>query len=135
MAVILDTGVIYALADTDDRWHRRCRDWLRVNREPLLAPTTVIPEAAYLVRARLGPGAELKLARALARGEIALEHPTRADLDRTAAIIQAHPEVGLVDASVMAIAERLKVAAIATTDRRHFELLRAARRAACDFVP
>ncbi len=135
MAVLLDTGVIYALADTDDRWHRRCRDWLRGNREPLLAPTTVVPEAAYLVRARLGPAAELKLARALARGEVQLEHPTRADLDRTATIMEAQPEVGLVDASVMAIAERLKVVAIATTDRRHFEPLRAARRVKCDLVP
>jgi predicted nucleic acid-binding protein len=135
MAVLLDTGVIYALADTDDRWHRRCRDWLRDNREPLLAPTTVIPEAAYLVRARLGPEAELKLARALARGEIQLEHPTRADVGRTATIMEAHPEVGLVDASVMAIAERLKAVAIATTGRRHFEPLRASLRATCDLVP
>ncbi len=135
MAVLLDTGVIYALADTDDRWHRRCRDWLRTNREPLLAPTTVVPEAAYLIHQRLGPVAELKLARALARGEVQLEHPTRADLDRTATIMEAHPEVGLVDASVMAIAERLKVVAVATTDRRHFELLRSALRARCDLVP
>jgi len=135
MAVLLDTGVIYALADTDDRWHRRCRGWLRENREPLLVPTTVVPEAAYLIHQRLGPAAELKLVRALARGEVALEHPRQADLDRAVAIMEAHPQVGLVDASVIAIAERLKAVAIATTDRRHFELLRAALRVTCDLVP
>jgi len=47
----------------------------------------------------------------------------------------AQTEVGLVDASVTAVAERLKVVAIATTNRRHFEPLRAARRLKCDLVP
>ena len=47
----------------------------------------------------------------------------------------AQTEVGLVDSSVTAVAERLKVVALATTDRQHFEPLRAARRLRCDLVP
>jgi hypothetical protein len=135
MAVLLDTGVIYALADTDDRWHARCRDWLRENHEPLLVPLTVIPEAASLIRERLGPKAELKLARSLARGELQVEEPTLRDLERTVAIMEAHPEIGLVDATLVALAERLKIAAIATTDRRHFEPVREARGLRCTLVP
>jgi predicted nucleic acid-binding protein len=135
MAVLLDTGVIYALADTDDRWHGRCRDWLRGNREPLLVPATVLPEAAYLIRARLGVKAELKFARSLAKGELQVEHPSRLDLERAAVIMEAHPEIGLVDATVVALAERLKVPSIATTDRRHFDPLRLARELRCRLVP
>ena len=135
MAVLLDTGVIYALADTDDRWHARCRDWLRGNREPLLVPVTVLPEAAYLVRDRLGPRAELKLARSIATGELLVEHPTRADLVRTTAIMEAHPDLGFVDSTVIALAERLKIAAIATTDRRHFGPARTSRTLRCSIVP
>ena len=135
MAVLLDTGVIYALADTDDRWHARCREWLRENREPLLVPATVLPEAAFLVRARLGSKAELKLARALARGELQVEHPTRADLERAAAIMEAQPELDFVDSTLVALAERLKVASVATTDRRRFDHVLAARGLRCTLVP
>jgi predicted nucleic acid-binding protein len=135
MAVLLDTGVIYALADSDDRWHARCRDWLRENREPLLVPAPVLPEAAWLMRVRLGPKAERALARSLAAGELQVEHPTRADLGRAAAIMEAQPGLGLVDSTIIALAERLRVAAIATTDRRRFDPLRAARGLHCTFVP
>ena len=135
MAVLLDTGLIYALADTDDRWHTRCRDWLRENREPLLVPLTVIPEAAHLIRERLGSKAELRLVRSLARGELQIEELTRRDLEHTVAIMEAHPDIGLVDATLLALAERLKIAAIATTDRRHFEPVRAARGLRCTLVP
>lgn len=135
MAVLLDTSVIYALADTDDRWHARCREWLRENREPLLVPAPVLPEAAWLMRARLGPKAEQAFARALAAGELQVEHPTRADLGRMAAIMAAQPGLGFVDAATLALAERLKVASIATTDRRRFDPVRAARGLRCAFVP
>jgi hypothetical protein len=135
MAVLLDTGVIYALADTDDRWHGRCLAWLRGNREPLLVPVTVLPEAARLIRTRLGSKAELRLARSVASGELQVEHPMRADLERAAAIMDALPELGFVDSTVVALAERLKVASIATTDRRRFETVRAARGLRCTLVP
>jgi len=135
MAVLLDTGVIYALADTDDRWHSRCRQWLRENREPLVVPVTVLPEAAYLIRARLGLKAEMKFARSLAGGELQIESLTRPDLERTVLIMEEHPEIGMVDATVVAVAERLKVPAIATTDRRHFEAVRVARGLRCILIP
>ena len=135
MAVLLDTGILYALADRDDRWHPRCRNWLRENREPLVVPVSVLPEAAYLIRARLGLNAEMKFARSLAGGELQLEQLTRPDLEMSVSIMEEHPEIGWVDATVVAVAERLKVPAIATTDRRHFEAVRAARELRCLLVP
>lgn len=135
MAVLLDTSVIYALADTDDRWHARCREWLRGNREPLLVPPTVVPKAAALIRARLGPAAELKLAQSLARAEIQIEQLTMRDFARAAEMLEAHAGIGLVDATLVALAERLKIAAIATTDRRHLEPVRDACGLRCTFVP
>ena len=135
MSAIMDTGVIYALADTDDSWHSRCHDWLSKNRDLLVVPVTVIPEAAYLIRVRLGSKAELRFAHSLATGELLLEPLTRSDLGRTNAIMEAHPEIGLVDASVFAIAVRLKASAIATTDRRHFVPVLAALKLRFDLVP
>jgi len=43
---------------------------------------------------------------------------------RCAEVMRRYPNVGFVDASIVAIAERLKIEAIATTDRRHFQSIR-----------
>lgn len=135
MALLVDTGVIYALADADDRWHERCRDYLAGSDQLLLAPITVIPEAAYLIRTRLGARAERAFATSLVKGEIAIEGVTQKDLQRARSLLDQYPDIGLVDASVVAVAERLRLDAIATTDRRHFTQIRPAHRSAFDLVP
>ena len=53
MPLLLDTGPLYALADADDAWHERIRDFLAARDEVLLVPVTVLPEVAYLLRSRL----------------------------------------------------------------------------------
>jgi predicted nucleic acid-binding protein len=45
------------------------------------------------------------------------------------------PDVGFVDASVVAIAERLRLDRIATTDRRHFSTVAPRHRASFELVP
>lgn len=57
MAVIVDTGVLLAAADTDDADRDRCSEILRAHRGELWVPAPVIPEAAWLIEARLGPTA------------------------------------------------------------------------------
>jgi len=135
MPVLVDTGVLYALADRDDAWHMRALAFLDDNSELLLVPVTVIPEVTYLLRARLGERAERAFVASLAAGELGVEPLTGIDLTRCAAIMGRHPDVGFVDSSVVAIAERLKVTTIATTDRRHFGQFRPKHCAAFALVP
>jgi len=120
MPVLVDTGVLYALADRDDAWHGRALAFLKNTSQLLIVPVTVIPEVTYLLRARLGERAERAFVASLAAGELGVEPLTGIDLTRCEAVMGKHPDVGFVDASVVAIAERLKVTTIATTDRRHF---------------
>lgn len=120
MAVLVDTGVLYALADADDAWHERARAWLEDQTDLLIAPVTVVPEVAYLIHTRLGAAAEVAFARSLAGGELEIEGLRGADVDRCCEVMERRPELGFVDASLVAIAERLNVRALATTDRRHF---------------
>ena len=56
----------------------------------------------------------------------AVEHLTRHDWKRTEQLMATYDALGLVDASVVAVAERLKLHAIATTDRRDFSVVRPA---------
>jgi len=135
MPLLVDTGVIYALADRRDAWHVRVRRYLRTHPDTLLAPVTVLPEVAYLLRERIGADAELAFARSIARIEVAVEPLHTVDFARIEDLMSTYTDIGFVDASVLAIAERLKTAAIATTDRRHFAMVRPAHRERFTLVP
>jgi hypothetical protein len=120
MAVLVDTGILYALADADDGWHARAREWIESLTGLAIVPLTVLPEVAYLLQTRLGPAAELAFVQSVSSGELDLEALGSRDLNRCCEVMRRYPEVGFVDATLVAIAERLKIRAIATTDRRHF---------------
>jgi hypothetical protein len=127
VTVLADTGAVYALVDRDDAWHEQVRMWWESNREPIRLPVTILPEVAWLLGTRLGPAAEAAFARALADGELEVEPlDEREDLSRIADLAAEYLDspVGFVDASVLAMAERLGVLTLLTTDRRHFGILR-----------
>jgi predicted nucleic acid-binding protein len=90
-----------------------------------------------MVGRHLGPAAERRLVRAAVAGEVLLDGPTTADLARAERVLEkyADADVGLVDASIVAVAERLKITTIATTDHRHFRLFRPRHCRAFTLVP
>ena len=135
MPVLVDTGVLYAAADTDDGWHKRVRAWLETLREPLLVPVTVLPEITYLLAKRLGASAERTFVASVSAGEVAIESLTKADLERCRSILDEHPAIGFVDASCVAMAERLRLRVLATTDRRHFAAIRPKHIKTFELVP
>src|SRR5438445_5756948 len=61
-----------------------------------------------------------------ARGEFRLEALTGPDLDRMAELVETYADLplGTVDASVVALAERLGLTSVGTLDRRHFTVVR-----------
>ena len=135
MPLLLDTGALYALADADDDWHIRVRDFLKAERQSLLVAVTVIPEAAYLMRKRLGAAVETRFAESLAASEIAVENLTQRDIARCAELLHIYDFLGFVDASIVAVAERLKLRALVTTDRRDFARVRPTHVAAFQLLP
>jgi predicted nucleic acid-binding protein len=126
LALLVDTGVLYALADRDDAWHSRVRKYLTAHTEPLLAPVTVLPEVTYLLRERIGARAERAFVESLSQGELAIEPLTQRDIARAADVLATYDTLGFVDATVVAVAERLNMKTMATTDRRHFSIIRPA---------
>ncbi len=61
MALILDTGPLYATLDRNDSQHRQCLDLLQVTAELLVIPAPVIIEVDWLVQTRLHAGVFLAL--------------------------------------------------------------------------
>jgi predicted nucleic acid-binding protein len=135
MPALIDTGILYALADEDDDWHARARDFIQETKLPLITPVTVVPEVTYLLRSRLGPDAERIFVESLAEGEVAVENLSGADLARCAELLVEFDFLGFVDASVVALAERLRLRSIVTTDRRDFRRVRPRHIAAFDLLP
>ena len=120
-----------------DRNHERCADLLRNASRPLIVPALVVTEVAYFLGDRLGPEAEVAFGRAIASGELAVEPVAAADWSRMVDLAGQYSglPLGLVDASVVAAAERLGVETIATLDRKHFTAVRPRHVAAFELLP
>lgn len=131
----MDTGALYALADSDDAWHERMRAFIEEEPRILLVPVTVLPETAYLLRSRLGPEAENLFIESVAAGELSLEGLKSSDVARSADLMKRYEFLGFVDASIVAIAERLRLAALVTTDRRDFRRVRPKHLKAFELLP
>jgi uncharacterized protein len=135
MPLLVDTGILYALADRTDAWHQKSTRYLRSVRQRLLAPVSILAEVCYLLRERIGEQAELAFVTSIAAGEVAVEDLNASDWTRVAELMRQYDAIGMVDASVIAIAERLKIDTLATTDRRHFTFVRPAHVDRLTLVP
>jgi predicted nucleic acid-binding protein len=135
MPLLVDTGILYALADRTDAWHQKSRRYLQSARQRLLAPVSILAEVCYLLRERIGEQAELAFVASIAAGEVAVEDLKASDWTRIAELMEQYDAIGMVDASVIAIAERLKIDTLATTDRRHFTMVRPAHVERLTLVP
>jgi predicted nucleic acid-binding protein len=126
VAVVVDTSVLYALVDANEAAHDRSREGLSAELEAVIVPQPTLPEVCYLIGSRLGATHEAEFVRLLANSDWRLEPLTDADLLRVAQLMQMYADarIGFVDASVVAIAERLGVLRIYTLDRRHFGMVR-----------
>ena len=119
--IVADTGVVVALLDRRDRHHEALRELFTADPDAWLLPWAVLPEVDYLASTRLGPRVHDLWLADLAAGVFAVEWGGDGDLRAAHAIIDGHRslELGLVDAVVMAVAERRR-ADIATLDLRDF---------------
>jgi len=126
MAIVVDSGAIYALYDADDSHHAHVRSAVDRERGPLIVPSALLAEADYLVCAFLGIDAELHFIDDIRSGFFTLVHLTDIDLTRCRAIVERYRDskLGLADASVIATAERMGIERILTVDERHFRMVR-----------
>jgi len=134
--ILVDTGPLVAAADADDANHERCVAFLAGAPRPLLVAASVIPEVCYLLARYLGSTAEAAFLRAFPE-ELSIQEVTVSDLRRAADLVEQYDDLrlGMVDASLIAIAERLGLRTVATLDRRHFSVVRPRHVAAFELVP
>jgi predicted nucleic acid-binding protein len=135
MLAVVDTGPLYAVVDEDDADHARCRAVLEEADHRLIIPMLAIAEATYLIGTRLGPDVESQFLDSLTRMHV--EPPTPDDWSRIADLVEQYGDfpLGGVDASIVALAERLDIETVVTLDDRHFRAVRPRHRRAFRLLP
>jgi uncharacterized protein len=127
--ILVDTGPLVAAALAGDVNHMRCVELftsVHLAGEQLAVPSLVVTEACYLIAREAGAKVETEFVRSLAAGDFSLIEVGPTDLARAAELMDQYADLplGVVDAAVIATAERLGVTEVATLDRRHFTVVR-----------
>lgn len=126
MALILDTGPLYAALDRSDADHAACRRLIEAADEPLVIPAPVLVEVDYWIHVRLHAGVLVALLDDIVAGAYRVEALQPEDYRRIRELCDVYgdSDVGFVDAAVLAVVERLHEPKLATLDHRHFRVLR-----------
>ena len=85
-----------------------CAELVRERADEFIVPHTVVVEVCWLLERNFGPSVEAEFLRSVASGVPKIESLGSEDL---------------VDASIVAVAERLEVTTIATLNRRDFAVV------------
>lgn len=125
MTLVLDTGPIVAVLNGGDRNHARCAALFSAD-DDLLVPVPVLVEVDYWLGKLVGAQVWADFVADIVGGAYRLMQLTEDDLTRAAALEQRYHDLGLglVDASVIALCERLGETKVATLDHRHFSVVR-----------
>ncbi len=138
--IVCDTGPLVAAALANDNDHLACVELfnsLHALGKPLLVPATVVAEVGFLLAREAGARVESLFLRSLAEGDFTPVELTAVDYARMADLVDRYASLslGTTDASVIAIAERLKLTEVATLDRRHFSVVRPSHLDALTLLP
>jgi len=126
VALILDTGPLYASLDRSDADHVSCRRLIEDAGEPLVIPAPVLVEVDYWIRSRLHAGVLTALLDDVIAGAYFVDGLQPEDYRRVRELCDryADADIGFVDACVLAVVERWNEPKLATLDERHFRALR-----------
>jgi uncharacterized protein len=136
LALVVDTGVLYATLDASDRHHAACGSLLAGVQEERVVPAPVLVEVDWLC----GDSAQSPFQAVLNQlksGALTVVDLIERDYDRIAELLRTYADlrVGFVDAAVLAVVERLREPKLATLDRRHFTVMRPQHVEALQLLP
>ncbi|MFD0365012.1 type II toxin-antitoxin system VapC family toxin [Nocardia sp. GCM10030253] len=135
--LIVDTGPLVAYLNRRDTDHARCAELLDSRTDELLVTPYVVTEACYLICKYVGPTAEINIVEAIAAGDLTQVDITTTDVVRMAELMAQYRgfPLGVTDASVIAISERLGLTEVATLDHRHFHAVTPRHTSAFKLLP
>jgi predicted nucleic acid-binding protein len=126
MAIVADSGGVFALYDSRDRHHKSVRSFLERIPETIYLPAPLLGELGYMLAAWLGTGALLQFLADVMAGSFRIEPFLPEDVQRSRALLETYADLklGLCGAAVAATAERLRIDRILTVGERDFRAIR-----------
>ncbi len=121
--IVLDTSVVVAFMNRRDDDYERVAAWMDAVEEDLFTTPLIVTEVDHLVSRSGGAEAALAFYEDLASGAYVIEWWPEA-MTETVSAARKHRDIGLADASLLALASRLNTLRIATLDERHFRVIR-----------
>lgn len=121
--IVLDTSVAVAFMNRRDDDHEKVAALMETAVEDLFTTPLIVAEIDHLVSRGGGTDAALAFYEGLASGAYVVEWWPDA-VAETVTTARKHQEIGLADASLLALAARLGTVRVATLDERHFRAAR-----------
>jgi uncharacterized protein len=134
--LLVDSNVWLDAADVDCPNFQPCASLLRDRKRELVTPA-VVGEAARLIRCKLGATAEATYVRLMTTGSITIVDLTEQDWVRVRELVEQYVDrpLGLVDAAIVAIAERMEITDLASMNGRDFYVVRPKHATAFTLLP
>jgi predicted nucleic acid-binding protein len=123
--IVVDTSVVVAYMNAGDDYHAAVAGWLDGADGDFATTPLIVAEVDHLVGTRGGRAAQRAFHRDLASGAYLVEWWPGA-IASVVKIAERYADtgLGLADASLVALAERLDTIEIATLDKRHLRVVR-----------
>jgi hypothetical protein len=123
--IVIDTSVIVAYMNASDAQHDRVAGWLDAVDDDLATTPLIVAEVDYLADVRGGAAALRAFRSDLVAGAYVVDWWPDA-IRSSVGVAERYADIrlGLADASLVALADRLGSREIATLDERHFRVVR-----------
>ncbi|PZM85943.1 MAG: hypothetical protein DKT66_00620 [Candidatus Melainabacteria bacterium] len=136
-AILVDTGPIVAIVDSDESQHKACMKVLKTlpRRTKLLTASPVLTEASYLLsEVSLGQDRLFDLIDAL---QLSIVPVTNSHLARVRSLMTRYHDLPMdfADAVLVALAEESKIKTVFTLDRRGFQVYRPSHTKHLEILP
>ncbi len=135
--MLVDTNIWLASADRRSERHGECAALVRAYAGELASPVPIVAETSWLLLDRLGTSSQLKFLRMASGGRLKVLDLAEQDWARCVELVERYDDLrlDLMDASLVALAERLGATSIATLNYRDFRVVRPRHCAAFELLP
>ncbi len=126
MSVLIDTSFLLAMVFPKDSNYRKARASIRELKETRIVSIAVLPEVFFMVSARMNYSVAMQFFTTLQSAAFQIEALTTQDMARMSEIMAKYQDnaFDFVDASIMALSERLNITDVYTFDQRDFTAFR-----------
>ena len=123
MAVLIDTSAFLHFFDGDAEQHGAIANLVEAERDPLVVSPFVLAELDYLITRRFSAHHARQAMQELVGGAYHLADFGWVEVQRTLRLIDrfADRRLGLTDASLLELADRVQISTVFTLDRRDFD--------------